>query len=184
MACAGLPFNEGSEDNAPEGMLTAGARASQRAALTMSKLTQCHPNAWRRSLTNCALRTEPDRSARAHPSLSCSPSRSRSSGGHATRRGCRWVGASAQTPSIAEPSAESGLEVEMTVGIETHVQLRTKTKAFCSCPNEYGGDVNSHVCPVSDERGAESKRSGCPLLERQTRALFVEVLWNPCDDVL
>jgi aspartyl-tRNA(Asn)/glutamyl-tRNA(Gln) amidotransferase subunit B len=34
------------------------------------------------------------------------------------------------------------------IGLEVHVQLLTQTKAFCSCKNEYGGDPNTHCCPV------------------------------------
>jgi len=34
------------------------------------------------------------------------------------------------------------------VGLEVHVQLKTRTKMFCGCVNEYGGDPNRHVCPV------------------------------------
>lgn len=34
------------------------------------------------------------------------------------------------------------------IGIETHVQLQTSTKAFCGCKNEYGAEPNTHVCPV------------------------------------
>jgi aspartyl-tRNA(Asn)/glutamyl-tRNA(Gln) amidotransferase subunit B len=34
------------------------------------------------------------------------------------------------------------------IGLEVHVQLRTNTKMFCSCPNRYGGEPNTHVCPV------------------------------------
>ena len=34
------------------------------------------------------------------------------------------------------------------IGLEVHVQLLTKTKAFCGCRNEYGGEPNTHVCPV------------------------------------
>jgi aspartyl-tRNA(Asn)/glutamyl-tRNA(Gln) amidotransferase subunit B len=34
------------------------------------------------------------------------------------------------------------------IGLEVHVQLLTKTKAFCGCKNEYGGDPNTHVCPT------------------------------------
>jgi aspartyl-tRNA(Asn)/glutamyl-tRNA(Gln) amidotransferase subunit B len=34
------------------------------------------------------------------------------------------------------------------IGLEVHVQLLTKTKAFCGCKNEYGGEPNTHVCPV------------------------------------
>lgn len=39
-------------------------------------------------------------------------------------------------------------EYEAVVGIECHVQLNTRTKAFCACPNQYGGEPNSHICPV------------------------------------
>src|SRR6201995_399566 len=35
------------------------------------------------------------------------------------------------------------------IGLEVHVQLLTKTKAFCGCRNEYGGEPNTHICPVS-----------------------------------
>ncbi len=34
------------------------------------------------------------------------------------------------------------------IGLEVHVQLRTNTKMFCGCPNLYGGEPNTHVCPV------------------------------------
>src|SRR6202789_4080834 len=34
------------------------------------------------------------------------------------------------------------------IGLEVHVQLLTKSKAFCGCINEYGGEPNTHVCPV------------------------------------
>lgn len=36
----------------------------------------------------------------------------------------------------------------MVVGLETHVELRTRTKAFCACPNEYGAEPNTRVCPI------------------------------------
>ncbi|MFC1574134.1 Asp-tRNA(Asn)/Glu-tRNA(Gln) amidotransferase subunit GatB [Candidatus Latescibacterota bacterium] len=35
-----------------------------------------------------------------------------------------------------------------TIGLEIHSQLATKTKIFCGCPTEFGGDPNSHSCPV------------------------------------
>src|SRR4029077_16829135 len=31
---------------------------------------------------------------------------------------------------------------------EVHVQLRTRTKAFCSCSAEYGAPPNTNTCPV------------------------------------
>src|SRR3990167_7357823 len=35
------------------------------------------------------------------------------------------------------------------IGIETHVQLKTKTKLFCSCNNDArGAEPNTYVCPV------------------------------------
>ncbi len=37
---------------------------------------------------------------------------------------------------------------EAVVGLEIHVELRTKRKAFCSCSAEYGGERDTHVCPV------------------------------------
>jgi aspartyl-tRNA(Asn)/glutamyl-tRNA(Gln) amidotransferase subunit B len=37
---------------------------------------------------------------------------------------------------------------EANIGLEVHVQLRTKSKMFCGCPNAFGGEPNTHVCPV------------------------------------
>ena len=34
------------------------------------------------------------------------------------------------------------------IGLETHAELNTKTKIFCSCPNQFGSEPNSNVCPV------------------------------------
>ncbi|PON94874.1 Aspartyl/glutamyl-tRNA(Asn/Gln) amidotransferase, subunit B /E [Trema orientale] len=39
-------------------------------------------------------------------------------------------------------------DYEAIIGIETHVQLSTLTKAFCSCPYSYGSPPNTSVCPV------------------------------------
>lgn len=36
----------------------------------------------------------------------------------------------------------------VTIGLETHVQLKTLTKIFCGCKLEFGGPPNSQVCPV------------------------------------
>jgi aspartyl-tRNA(Asn)/glutamyl-tRNA(Gln) amidotransferase subunit B len=35
-----------------------------------------------------------------------------------------------------------------TIGLETHIQLKTETKVFCGCPNHYGDEPNTNVCPV------------------------------------
>ena len=37
---------------------------------------------------------------------------------------------------------------EMVVGLEVHVQLKTRTKAFCACSAEYGASPNANTCPV------------------------------------
>ncbi|MDR7869248.1 MAG: Asp-tRNA(Asn)/Glu-tRNA(Gln) amidotransferase subunit GatB [Tissierellaceae bacterium] len=34
------------------------------------------------------------------------------------------------------------------IGLEIHVELMTNTKIFCNCANEFGGEANSHCCPV------------------------------------
>lgn len=39
-------------------------------------------------------------------------------------------------------------DYEMIVGLEIHSELSTKTKIFCSCPTDFGGEPNSHCCPV------------------------------------
>lgn len=37
---------------------------------------------------------------------------------------------------------------EMVIGLETHVELSTKTKIFCACTTAFGGAPNTHCCPV------------------------------------
>ncbi len=37
---------------------------------------------------------------------------------------------------------------EAVIGIECHVELKTTSKMFCGCPNEFGGEPNTKVCPV------------------------------------
>ncbi len=34
------------------------------------------------------------------------------------------------------------------IGLEIHTELMTETKMFCGCTNEFGGDANTHCCPV------------------------------------
>ena len=34
------------------------------------------------------------------------------------------------------------------IGLEIHVELSTKTKIFCDCTNEFGGEANTHCCPI------------------------------------
>ena len=39
-------------------------------------------------------------------------------------------------------------DYEIVIGLEVHAELSTKTKIFCSCPTEFGGEANTHCCPV------------------------------------
>jgi aspartyl-tRNA(Asn)/glutamyl-tRNA(Gln) amidotransferase subunit B len=39
-------------------------------------------------------------------------------------------------------------DYEAIIGLESHVELSTTTKLFCGCPNEFGGEPNTRVCPV------------------------------------
>jgi len=60
--------------------------------------------------------------------------------------------------SRAEPARDSRrfmikktarvMEYEPVIGLETHVQLKTKSKMWCGCANEFGAPPNSNVCPV------------------------------------
>ncbi len=37
---------------------------------------------------------------------------------------------------------------EMVIGLEVHVELKTKTKIFCNCSTEFGAEPNTQCCPV------------------------------------
>ena len=37
---------------------------------------------------------------------------------------------------------------ETVIGLEVHVELKTDTKIFCSCPTTFGAEPNTHCCPV------------------------------------
>ncbi len=37
---------------------------------------------------------------------------------------------------------------EAVIGVECHVELKTRSKMFCACANEFGGEPNTKVCPV------------------------------------
>jgi aspartyl-tRNA(Asn)/glutamyl-tRNA(Gln) amidotransferase subunit B len=46
------------------------------------------------------------------------------------------------------PFAEAIERYEPLIGLETHVELGTRTKMFCGCTTIFGGEPNSQVCPV------------------------------------
>ena len=39
-------------------------------------------------------------------------------------------------------------DFQVVVGLEVHAQLLTKSKIFCGCSTEFGGEPNTHTCPV------------------------------------
>ena len=45
-------------------------------------------------------------------------------------------------------SVTQTLPYETIIGLEVHVQLKTKTKLFCGCKADFGAEPNTQVCPV------------------------------------
>ncbi len=58
------------------------------------------------------------------------------------------VGKISSMPAVAALSPEVLAKYQPVIGLEVHVQLLTKSKAFCGCINEYGGEPNTHTCPT------------------------------------
>ena len=52
------------------------------------------------------------------------------------------------TPHDTVPFDEVLTQFEPVLGLETHVELGTQSKMFCSCPTAFGADPNTQVCPV------------------------------------
>ena len=40
------------------------------------------------------------------------------------------------------------MSYEAVIGLEVHVQLKTRSKMFCGCATEFGASPNTQVCPV------------------------------------
>ncbi|SKA79843.1 aspartyl/glutamyl-tRNA(Asn/Gln) amidotransferase subunit B [Clostridium sp. USBA 49] len=40
------------------------------------------------------------------------------------------------------------MKYEAVIGLEVHAELSTNTKIYCSCTTEFGGQPNTHVCPI------------------------------------
>lgn len=40
------------------------------------------------------------------------------------------------------------MSYQLVCGIETHIELATKTKIFCGCTTQFGGEPNTHCCPI------------------------------------
>ena len=52
------------------------------------------------------------------------------------------------TTDTLVPFAEALERYEPVIGLETHVELGTRTKMFCGCTTTFGAEPNSQVCPV------------------------------------
>ena len=46
------------------------------------------------------------------------------------------------------PADPAGSAYEAVIGLEVHCELSTRTKLFCGCPNRFGAEPNTNVCPV------------------------------------
>lgn len=40
------------------------------------------------------------------------------------------------------------MRYELVCGLETHIELSSKSKIFCSCKTDFGGEPNTHCCPI------------------------------------
>src|ERR1700728_485563 len=55
---------------------------------------------------------------------------------------------SGTTSATRAVTPEMMAKYEPVIGLEVHVQLKTKTKAFCACSTQFGNLPNSNTCPV------------------------------------
>lgn len=68
-------------------------------------------------------------------------------------------------------------EYETVIGLEVHVELATKTKIFCGCSTEFGGEPNTHTCPV-----CTGMPGSLPVLNKQVLEYAIAVgLATGCD---
>ena len=59
---------------------------------------------------------------------------------------------------------------EMVIGLEVHCELATATKLFCGCPNQFGAEPNTNVCPV-----CLGLPGSLPVLNRQAVELAMRI---------
>ncbi len=63
-----------------------------------------------------------------------------------------------------------GKQYETVIGLEVHVELAAKTKIFCGCSTAFGGEPNTHTCPV-----CTGMPGSLPVLNKQVLAYAVAV---------
>ena len=54
------------------------------------------------------------------------------------------------------------MNYQAVIGLEVHAELSTKSKIFCSCDTSFGGEINTHCCPV-----CTGMPGSLPVLNRQ-----------------
>jgi aspartyl-tRNA(Asn)/glutamyl-tRNA(Gln) amidotransferase subunit B len=68
-------------------------------------------------------------------------------------------------------------QYETVIGLEVHVELATKTKIFCGCSTAFGGEPNTHTCPV-----CTGMPGSLPVLNKQVLEYAIAVgLATNCD---
>ena len=63
----------------------------------------------------------------------------------------------------------SGPDYTTVIGLEVHVQLKTRTKLFCRCSTEFGAAPNTQTCPV-----CIGMPGSLPVMNRQAFALALK----------
>ena len=64
------------------------------------------------------------------------------------------------------------MNYEIVCGLEVHVEMNTRSKIFCACSTAFGGEPNTHVCPVCSGQPGRCPRSTAPRWRRpRARAL-------------
>jgi len=53
-------------------------------------------------------------------------------------------------------------QYDTVIGLEVHIELATRTKIFCGCSTQFGGEANTHTCPV-----CTGMPGSLPVLNRQ-----------------
>ena len=167
-----------------EGAAHAGAdRRRLPAGLRRAAWTCCSRRPRRRRRSRRARRpkirwrcTSPTSSSAPSASRACPRSACRSAGA----RACRWArsssrrifedermlaAAAALERVVAADGGGALMSWETVIGLEVHVQLRTRTKMFCGCRTTFGDPPNTNVCPIClglPGRAAGAERRGDP----------------------
>ena len=65
-------------------------------------------------------------------------------------------------------------------GLEVHTELATKTKIFCNCTTEFGGEPNTHVCEITQYNKFDRKNYFYPDLPKayQISQLYLPICRN------